>query len=219
MSAAPVGRATSSRLVARSRSRSSGVAALIVIVVTLGGMDIGLARAEPDAPAIEQAPESRVMEPSLHGDADLIAIEPLSLVARGISASYERPLRAHASLAGIGAYRSAAGGDYDSSTFTAGAELRVWLRDHSDMRGPYVGLRLAVGHTRLTEDEMGFVGSATSIEQRIDVGWRFVIKNHVTIAPVIGFAIHEDFASSGRLSPIGHATAGVGLELGWLRQR
>jgi hypothetical protein len=44
-----------------------------------------------------------------------------------------------------------------------------------------------------------------------------VRSDHVTIAPALDIAVHEDVSSSGKLSPIGHGKIGIGLELGWMR--
>jgi hypothetical protein len=151
-----------------------------------------------------------------HAEPDVIATQPLALAARGIAVSYERPLDERFSALAIGAYRDGAGGDYDANTFTVGGELRWWLRSHARMRGPYVAFHASVGHTRVSHDDMGYVGSTTSFTQRFDVGWRWVIKQHVTIAPAVGIAIHED-VSGGMLSPIAHGMIGFGLELGWMR--
>lgn len=151
-----------------------------------------------------------------HAEPDVIATQPLALVARGIAISYERPIDDRFSALAIGAYRDAAGGDFDANTFTAGGELRWWLRATARMRGPYVAFHASIGHTRVTDDEMGYIGSTTSFTQRFDIGWRWVIKQRVTIAPAIGLAIHEDL-SGGMLSPIAHGMLGFQLELGWMR--
>ncbi|HUS32618.1 MAG TPA: DUF3575 domain-containing protein [Kofleriaceae bacterium] len=151
-----------------------------------------------------------------HAEPDVIATQPLALAANGVSASYERPLTTKLSGVAIAGYRDGADGDFDANTFTGGAELRRWFRDDGRMRGPFIGVHVSVGHTRLS-DQMGYVGSSTSFTQRLEFGWRFVIRNHVTIAPAIGIAIHEDISGTGNLAPIGHAMPGLGLELGWMR--
>jgi hypothetical protein len=151
-----------------------------------------------------------------HAEPEVIATQPLALAARGVAVSYERAIDERFSALAIGAYRDAAGGDFDANTFTVGGELRWWMRDHAAMRGPYLAVHASIGHTRVSEDDMGYIGSTTSFTQRLDVGWRWVIKRHVTIAPAIGLAIHED-VSGGMLSPIAHGMIGLGLELGWMR--
>ncbi len=148
---------------------------------------------------------------------DVIATQPLAFVAKGIAVSYERPvIDERFSAVAIVGYRDAAGGDFDANTFTAGGELRWWFRRDGRIRGPYAAFHASIGHTRVSQDEMGFIGSTTSFTQRFDIGWRWVIKQHVTIAPAIGLAIHED-VSGGMLAPVGHGMLGVGLELGWMR--
>ena len=152
-----------------------------------------------------------------HAEQDVIATQPLALAANGIAVSYERPLTSRYSGVAIVGYRDAADGDYDANTFTLGAEVRRWFRANARMRGPYAAFRASIGHTRVSEEQMGFIGSSTSFTQRFDIGWRWVIRDRVTIAPALGIAIHEDVSGSGRLSPIGHGMIGVGLEVGWMR--
>ena len=152
-----------------------------------------------------------------HAEPDVIATQPLALAAKGVSVSYERPLTEKLSGVAIAGYRDGADGDYDANTLTAGGELRWWFRGDGQLRGPFTGFHATIGHTRLSEDQMGFIGSSTTFTQRLDIGWRWVIRHHFTIAPTIGLAIHEDISGSGRLAPIGHAMPGVGLELGWMR--
>lgn len=148
---------------------------------------------------------------------DVIATQPLAFVAKGIAISYERPvIDERFSAVAIVGYRDGAGGDYDANTFTLGGELRWWFRRDGRIRGPFAAFHASIGHTRVSQDEMGFIGSTTSFTQRFDIGWRWVIKQHVTIAPAIGLAIHEDI-SGGTLSSVGHGMIGVGLELGWMR--
>lgn len=148
---------------------------------------------------------------------DVIATQPLAFAAKGVSVSYERPLSAKLSGVAIAGYRDGADGDFDANTLTAGGELRWWFRQHAELRGPFTAFHASVGHTRLSEDQMGFIGSSTTFTQRFDIGWRWVIREHFTIAPTIGLAIHEDFSGNGKLSPIGHGMLGIGLELGWMR--
>jgi hypothetical protein len=157
-----------------------------------------------------------ILAGTAHAEPGVIATQPLALAAKGVSLAYERPLTPKLSGVAITGYRDGADGDYDANTFTAGGELRWWFRGDGRLRGPFTGVHLSVGHTRLSEEQMGFIGSSTTFTQRVDLGWRWVIHHHVTIAPSVGIAIHEDVSGSGRLSPIGHGMLGVGLELGWM---
>jgi hypothetical protein len=158
-----------------------------------------------------------VLTATARAEPDVIATQPLALAAKGVAVSYERPLNDRLSGVAIVGYRDGADGDYDANTFSGGGELRWWFRNEGDLRGPFAGFHLSVGHTRLSEDQMGYIGSSTTFTQRLELGWRWVIKQHFTIAPTIGVAIHEDISGNGGLSPIGHAMPGIGLELGWMR--
>jgi hypothetical protein len=152
-----------------------------------------------------------------NAEPDVIATQPLALAANGIAISYEHPLTSRLSGVVLAGYRDGADGDYDANTVTGGAELRWWIRRNAELRGPFTAFHTSIGHTRLTEDQMGYIGSSTSFTERFDIGWRWVIRRHLTIAPTLGIAIHQDISGSGRLSPIGHAMPGIGFELGWMR--
>jgi hypothetical protein len=170
--------------------------ALVIIAALLGS---STALAEPGVPT------------------DVIATQPLALVARGIEVSYERPVTARLSAVALGGFRAAAVGDYGSATGTAGAELRAWLRARGVMRGPYVGLHASAGYTRLTDDVMGYVGSSTGLTQRLDVGWRFVAGHHLAITPSLGLGCREDVDLRGRFATTTRAMVAIGLEIGWMR--
>src|SRR5262249_29494559 len=86
-----------------------------------------------------------------------IATQPLALVARGVSASYERRIAERVSAVAIGGIRAAALEDYSSRTFTVGGELRAWLRQRTPMRGPFLAFHASAGYTRLSDDVMGNV--------------------------------------------------------------
>jgi hypothetical protein len=148
---------------------------------------------------------------------DVIATQPLALAARGVAASYERPVSKRLSGVGHVAFRSAAGEDFDSSTTTLGGELRIWKRNDRKLRGLYLGLRGSVGRTRLTDEMTGPVGTSTTLTERLDLGWRWVIKNHLTLAPAIGLALHQQTTNTGNLAPGSQGAIGFGLELGWMR--
>jgi hypothetical protein len=146
---------------------------------------------------------------------EVIATQPLALVARGVSVSYERRVAERWSAAGVVGVRASALGDFSSSTVTAGGELRRWLRERTPMRGPYVGFHASVGHTRLGDDEMGHVGSSTGLTERVDLGWRFTIRNRVAIAPSLSIGARQDIAQG--LATTSRPLLAIGLELGWMR--
>lgn len=147
---------------------------------------------------------------------EVIATQPLALVARGASLSYERRIAERLSAVGLGGLRAAALEDYGSWTVTVGGELRAWLRRATPMRGPFVALHASAGHTRLS-DEMGDVGGSTALSQRLDVGWRFTIRGRLAIAPTMGLGLREDLDSTGRLATTVRGQGTIGLEVGWMR--
>jgi hypothetical protein len=149
--------------------------------------------------------------------AEVIASQPLALVARGVAVSYERRIAPRVSAVGLGGLRAAALEDYGSWTVTAGGELRVWLRATTPMRGPFLGLHASAAHTRLSDDVMGDLGGSTALSQRLDVGWRFTIRGRVAIAPAVGLGVREDVDSTGRLATTARGQLAIGLEVGWMR--
>jgi hypothetical protein len=84
------------------------------------------------------------------------------------------------------------------------------------MRGPFVALHASIGYTRLSDDEMGFVGSAMALSQRTDIGWRFTIKSRVSFSPTVGIGTREDIDSRGQLATTVRPQLAFGFELGWL---
>jgi len=149
---------------------------------------------------------------------EVFSTQPLALVGFGVSAGYERQLTDRTSAVVLGGFRAPALEDFSSRTFTLGAELRLWLRRASALRGPYVAVHASAGYTRLS-DEMGYIGSSTGLTQRIDIGWRWVIRDRVSIAPSIGLGWREDIAGSGQLATTARGMGAIGLELGWVRWR
>lgn len=148
---------------------------------------------------------------------EVIGTQPWALFGRGLAVSYERRVLERWSVVGLGGLRAAALVDYSSRTAMLGGELRFWIRRCTPMRGPFTAAHLSVGHTRLTSDEMGYVGSATSLSQRVDIGWRFTIRSRISIAPTVGLGFREDVDSSGKLATTLRPQIAFGLELGWLR--
>jgi hypothetical protein len=148
---------------------------------------------------------------------EVIGTQPLALVGRGVSASYERRLTARWSVVALGGLRAAALVDFSSRTVSFGGEARFWIRRCTPMRGPFVALHASVGHTRLSDDVMGHVGSSTALSARADIGWRFTIKSRVSLAPTVGIGLREDIDSTGRLATTVRPQIAFGFELGWLR--
>jgi hypothetical protein len=148
---------------------------------------------------------------------EVMSTQPLALVARGVAVSYERRVAPRVSAVVLGGLRAAALEDYSSQTVTAGGELRVWVREATPMRGPFVGFHASAGYTRLVDDAMGYVGGSTALSQRLDVGWRFTIRSRLAIAPTLGFGLREDLDSAGRLATTVRGQIAIGLEVGWMR--
>jgi hypothetical protein len=152
-----------------------------------------------------------------HADPEVIATQPIAFVTHGVTASYERQAARQYSWVAIVGARLGAEGDYDASTLTAGGELRRWFRHDGAMRGPYAVAHLSIGRTTVS-DEMGEIGASIGFTERVDVGWRWVIKRTLAIAPSVGLGAIEDVDQTGRLATTARTTFAIGLELGWYRR-
>jgi hypothetical protein len=150
---------------------------------------------------------------------EVVATQPLALVAGGIGASYERQVTDHLSAVILIGFRAGAGGDYSSRTFTVGGEARWWPLSTSSRR-LYVGAHASAAHTAVTDDVMDReIGRAWTLTQRLDLGWRFVVWDHLAISPTLGVVVREDASRSDRLATSARLTFALGLELGWWRRR
>jgi len=67
-------------------------------------------------------------------------------------------------------------------------------------------------------DAMGTIGSSVGLTERVDVGWRWVVKHTVSITPSLGIGAIEDIDGTGRLATVARPTYSFGLELGWYRR-
>jgi hypothetical protein len=140
--------------------------------------------------------------------ADTITTEPLALVGRGITLGFERPIAPRFTLGGLAGFRSAAEGDFTSTTWTLGGELRWW-------RGRwFVGLHASAGRTSVHDDAMDAgIGATVELTERVDGGVRFVAGHHVAITPWLGIGMHHELG--GRLASETTGVLAVGVELGW----
>lgn len=152
-----------------------------------------------------------------HAEPEVIATQPIALATRGLEVSYERELAPRWSWMALAGARIGAAGDYDSATLTGGGELRWWIRHAPEMRGPYVGAHVSLGRTTVT-NSMREIGASLGVTERIDVGWRWVIRDTVAITPALGIGAIEDIDESGRLATVARPTFAFGLEVGWYRR-
>lgn len=145
----------------------------------------------------------------------VIATQPLALLGRGLGGSYERPLSRDLSAVALAGVRGAARGDYESRTWAVAGELRYWPLSSSSRR-LLVAVHAGAAHTSLTDLVMDtHVGSAWALTQRLDVGWRWVVWDHLTITPTLGVVVREDVDRTGRLATTARPTIAFGFEVGW----
>lgn len=158
------------------------------------------------------------------GPRNAISTQPFAFFARGVALSYERLLAPRVSAAALAGYRSAAQGDYASSTIHGGLEGRVWIRPSADIRcdtiamsGPFLGLRLGVGYTRLVErmDDRS-VGSSVALSPTLQGGWRFVAWRLVEVTPSIGLGVRADLDPPAGLVSQPRGVVAFNLSVGWM---
>jgi len=146
----------------------------------------------------------------------VIATQLYAIIGLGVQGSYEQRFAERWSVVAIAGAKAGALVDYSSRTLMFGGEARFWIRRSTPMRGPFVAYHASMAYTRLSNDDMGFVGSALVLSQRADFGWRFTIKSRISITPTGGLGTREDIDSSGRLATTVAPQLAFGLELGWL---
>jgi hypothetical protein len=158
------------------------------------------------------------------GPRTAISTQPLAFFARGAALSYERLLVPRGSAAALAGYRAAAQGDYASSTIHGGLEGRVWIRPSADMRcdsiamsGPFLGLRMGVGYTRLVDSmDDRSVGSSVAVSPTLQAGWRFVAWRLVEVTPSIGLGVRADIDPPSGLVSTPRGALAFNLSVGWM---
>ncbi len=186
------------------------------VAVAVGLLALAPARAFAEADVAPPPPPAW----STLGPRNAVTTAPLAFLARGAALSYERLVTPRVSVVALGGYRSAALGDYASTTWTGGVEARVWVRwprTAVAMSGPYLGLHVSVGYTQLTDRTTATrVGSSWGLSERLDFGWRFVALGHLAVAPWVGLGLREDVDGRGRLATTARVAGAFGFDVGWM---
>lgn len=149
----------------------------------------------------------------------VVSTQVWAAFTRGLSLQGEHRVAPHLSVVIEGGLRGGALGDYSSTTWMLGADLRWWFRPRGPVAiaGPYLAAHASAGRTSLVMSATGDgLGTSWGLEQRADVGWRFTIRGRVALTPSLGVGTHEDLDGRGRLAPTTRSSIAVGLELGCL---
>lgn len=111
--------------------------------------------------------------------------------------------------------RSAARGEFGSTTLGAGLELRRWLRRPTTMNGWYVAVRTDLSRTSIDDmvDDRD-LGSLVTWSAGASTGYRFVIRNRVEITPSIGTALVIEGGLDGMSPATARGVAIIGLTAG-----
>jgi hypothetical protein len=157
--------------------------------------------------------------PAPRGYRGAVSLQLATLDATGLAIQVERASQTRKKLSAaiaVGA-RSAAQGDYASTTIGAGVELRRWLRRPQGMTGWYVGARTDLARTSL-EDRMEdrAIGALTTWTTGISTGYRWVLFRKVEITPSIGLAMVVEGGMDGKSPATVRGGAVLGLTAGWI---
>ena len=149
----------------------------------------------------------------------VLSTQAFAAITRGLSLEVEHRLGGHLSVMLETGLRGGALGDYSSTTWLLGADLRWWFRPRGAIAiaGPYLAAHASAGRTALVMSATGAgLGTSWGLEQRADLGWRFTLRGRVAVTPSLGLGTHEDLDGSGRLAPTTRSAIAVGLEIGCL---
>jgi hypothetical protein len=167
------------------------------------------------------AASARCFEPRL-GPKNAVSARLPAFFAHGVALNYERFLPLEGSLSGGLAVRKTAGGDYSSTTVVATTEARWWpfgegpfgCRGRYEMIGFYVGLRLDVGATSLTDRlEDRHIGTAWTIATSSWLGWRFMF-DHLEVTPGVATMVITE--AGGGIDYYTRVTFAYDLTAGWM---
>ncbi len=171
----------------------------IVMLASLGWSSTGLAQdAAPPSPASEPAPPKNV-----------VSLQLMSLLNSGVAVQYERflaPPRVSI-VTGLG-LRGSGGPDIDVFESSFSTEGRVWLVGKAPfsrfaqpaMVGPYVGVRLDLGLTKVSQDGQ-VLGTSYRISESLMLGVRFAFAHRFEVTPSMGFGLRTDIDPRGELAP------------------
>lgn len=163
----------------------------------------------PSAP-LPDRPASAAQTSTLpHAPKNAISLEVFSLLNSGVTLQYERFLGPpRVSLATSLGVRSSGGTDLDVLDTSFGVEGRIWFIGRAPftkfreraMVGPYMGVRLDYGITRVSDDTHT-LGTEMRVAEGLMLGARIAIAEHFELTPAIGTGLRTEFDPRGRLAP------------------
>jgi hypothetical protein len=167
-------------------------------------------------------PAGASAEPAPQWDVSL-ALPGLEVGALAVDAERDLPARSVSVVGGLG-LRSAASGDFSSTTMTVGVEARHWLKRRAlwsaqprgAMVGWYVGGRLDASSVRLSDDVMDTTSDTLVLAGSALVGYRFAPWRGLTITPHMGITWRTEVDLEGRLPAARQGGLTFGLNTGWM---
>lgn len=138
-----------------------------------------------------------VLASTAHADEQprlLVSVPLFALSSRGIAVEGELPVASRLSVGLATGVRDPASGDFGGYAYAVGTAVRGWFR--TNQRGAHLALRLEANAVHLRRPGMD-LGTAYGLTPSLTIGYRFVIKDHFTITPDIGYGVDIDFAHDG----------------------
>jgi hypothetical protein len=188
-----------------------------VVIAILLLASTAIASAQPETTATAPAPARRTRAVSV----GLWSVQGFA----GLQGQHETQYRPRWSWIAGGGFRFNARGDYRSTTLAGGGELRYWLRGRAlwartarrSMIGWYVGGRADMAWTRTVDHvEDRAIGDNLAIAFTGTLGYRFLIRNRVSITPMVGLGFTQEVDLRGRLPTYTRPMGRGGLSVGYL---
>ncbi len=169
--------------------------------------------------------ESSYVKPAAESPRNALSLQLMALASSGITLQYERfigPPRRISLVTSIGARRSG-GDDYSVFETAMGGEVRFWLEgkmagyrfDGPAMVGPYLGLGVDFGMTRLTQDGHQ-LGTSMRVAEGLSFGIRFAPAHRLEITPSIGTGLRTEWGPHGLAPWTRFEVVRLGLTIGVL---
>lgn len=120
----------------------------------------------------------------------VVAVPVFALSSRAVAAEAELPVASRLSLGVAAGMRDPASGDFGGYAFAIGPSLRAWRR--STQRGLHGVLRVESNVVHLERPGRS-LGTAVGLDPALGLGYRFVVRRHLTITPDLSFGADIDF--------------------------
>lgn len=121
----------------------------------------------------------------------VVGVPVFALSSRAVAVEGELPVAVRISAGGAVGVRDPAGGDFGGYAVAAGPAVRLWRR--VDQRGLHGVARIEASVVELRRAGAS-LGTAFELAPSVGFGYRFVVRDRVTITPDLGLGGEIDFA-------------------------